>query len=134
MPTRDPWSSDTAQPLGDARLQLTAIPSHPYALLTSRGKDHEVSVSQLLDLSLRALQAAARLEGSVRGMAVDAAEEALTELAGQTVAVCPSCDGEVFDFDGFGVLAHEDCGWCSHPAIDDGQCGICDAVIDTDPS
>lgn len=46
-------------------------------------------------------------------------------------AQCPKCGASVPDFDGFGVLAHikpaypDGCGYCSHPAIDDGVCGIC---------
>jgi hypothetical protein len=34
----------------------------------------------------------------------------------------------VDDFDGFGVLAHAACGYCSHPSRDDGVCGICGDV------
>jgi hypothetical protein len=35
----------------------------------------------------------------------------------------------------FGVLAHiapmpKPCGYCSHPSIDNGRCGICQAVIE----
>lgn len=45
---------------------------------------------------------------------------------------CPQCGAWVTDYDGFGVLAHlgpDGCGYCSHPAIDDDVCGICEARI-----
>lgn len=48
---------------------------------------------------------------------------------------CPQCLAWVEDFDGFGVLAHlprdhaDGCGYCSHPAIDDDVCGVCEATI-----
>lgn len=38
---------------------------------------------------------------------------------------CPNCHAMIEDFDGFGVLAHEECGYCSHPSRTDGVCGIC---------
>lgn len=44
---------------------------------------------------------------------------------------CPRCGAWELDYDGFGVLAHvtpaypDGCGYCSHPSIDDGMCGIC---------
>jgi hypothetical protein len=46
-------------------------------------------------------------------------------------AECPKCGQWVTDWDGFGVLEHvgpsyaNPCGYCSHPSIDDGVCGIC---------
>ncbi|NIR28730.1 MAG: hypothetical protein GWN84_05320 [Gammaproteobacteria bacterium] len=46
-------------------------------------------------------------------------------------AQCPRCGRWEWDYDGFGILAHctpgyeHGCGYCSHPAIDDGVCGIC---------
>lgn len=33
------------------------------------------------------------------------------------MSVCPSCGTEVEDLDGFGVLAHDECGYCSHPSM-----------------
>lgn len=41
------------------------------------------------------------------------------------IEVCPNCGEWVEDFDGFGVLTHEACGYCSHPASlvnEDGTC------------
>ena len=48
----------------------------------------------------------------------------------QPTSPCPQCKAEVPDFDGFGVLAHDACGYCSHPAMDQDEhgrwlCGIC---------
>lgn len=40
-------------------------------------------------------------------------------------SLCPKCHEWVDDFDGFGVLAHDKCGYCSHPSITGGVCGIC---------
>ena len=40
---------------------------------------------------------------------------------------CPSCGEWIEDFDGFGVLAHEECGLCYHPDIYDEVCIICGA-------
>ncbi|KKM72074.1 hypothetical protein LCGC14_1424150 [marine sediment metagenome] len=56
----------------------------------------------------------------------------------QPTMTCPKCHAEIEDFDGFGVLAHDECGYCTHPARDgkviDGQhvwvCGICGDVED----
>jgi hypothetical protein len=51
-------------------------------------------------------------------------------------ALCPACGEWVPDHDGFGVLAHlgpgyaNPCGYCSHPSIDSGVCGICQLVVD----
>lgn len=42
-----------------------------------------------------------------------------------TIAICPKCFGEVQDFDGFGVLCHDVCGYCSHPSITGGRCDSC---------
>lgn len=44
---------------------------------------------------------------------------------------CPRCGRWEPDYDGLGVLAHiqpayeHGCGYCSHPCIDDGRCGLC---------
>jgi hypothetical protein len=50
---------------------------------------------------------------------------------------CPKCGVLVPDHDGFGVLAHiapmeNPCGYCKHPSVTDGVCGICKAVIEGD--
>lgn len=48
-------------------------------------------------------------------------------------AQCPRCGRWEWDYDGFGILAHttpayeRGCGYCSHPSIDNGTCGICGA-------
>lgn len=41
---------------------------------------------------------------------------------------CPKCSQWLDDHDGFGVLAHGKCGYCSHPSTIDGTCGICGAL------
>jgi len=46
---------------------------------------------------------------------------------------CPRCGAWVEDFDGFGVLAHEACGYCSHPSGYGGVCQICGGN-DEDPT
>lgn len=38
---------------------------------------------------------------------------------------CPSCGAWVDDLDGFGVLFHEECSYCSHPDVYGGICQIC---------
>lgn len=42
---------------------------------------------------------------------------------------CPKCKAEMPDFDGFGVLYHEACGFCRHASIDDGRCNFCKQVV-----
>lgn len=48
---------------------------------------------------------------------------------------CPKCGLWEDDFDGVGILAHtrpafpNGCGWCSHPSITDGVCGLCEAKV-----
>lgn len=44
-------------------------------------------------------------------------------------ATCPKCGAERDDFDGFGVLCCSTCGYCKHPSITDGICGLCGAAI-----
>ena len=38
---------------------------------------------------------------------------------------CPKCGSLVEDLDGFGVLIHDECGYCSHPDSYDGRCRHC---------
>ena len=38
---------------------------------------------------------------------------------------CPRCGDWVEDCDGFGVLCHVRCGYCSHASVDGGVCGLC---------
>lgn len=38
---------------------------------------------------------------------------------------CPRCGRWIEDMDGFGVVRHESCGYCSHISIDGGVCGLC---------
>ncbi len=50
---------------------------------------------------------------------------------------CPQCKKLVADHDGFGVLAHvapmpDACGYCTHPSISDGVCGICQLAMVSD--
>ena len=40
-------------------------------------------------------------------------------------SMCPKCGIWVEDHDGFGVLAHGECGYCSHPSSTGGVCDIC---------
>jgi len=58
----DHWSHDTAQPLGDGRVQITAIPESKTALLTVCGKDHDLTPDECREMALRLLQAAERIE------------------------------------------------------------------------
>lgn len=43
-------------------------------------------------------------------------------------AQCPSCGAWVDDLDGFGVLVHDGCGYCSHPDIYGDTCTACGEV------
>lgn len=38
---------------------------------------------------------------------------------------CPKCGAEQEDFDGFGVLYCEKCGYCTHASVDGNVCGLC---------
>lgn len=48
---------------------------------------------------------------------------------GTSTATCPNCGEEVEDLDGFGVLVHEECGYCSHPDIEGVVCQCCHRVV-----
>lgn len=41
------------------------------------------------------------------------------------IVACPQCGAEQEDFDGFGVVHCEACGYCIHPSCTNGICGIC---------
>jgi len=41
------------------------------------------------------------------------------------IMTCPKCGAEYEDFDGFGVLYCEKCGYCIHASISDGHCDYC---------
>lgn len=43
---------------------------------------------------------------------------------------CPKCREWVPDYDGFGVLAHGACGFCSHPSQTGGICDVCKEDIE----
>lgn len=46
------------------------------------------------------------------------------------LSACPKCGGLVEDpDDGFGVLFHDECGYCSHPDAYGGACSNCGATI-----
>ena len=50
---------------------------------------------------------------------------------------CPQCGRWEPDLDGFGILAHvkpaypAGCGYCEHPSIDGGVCGICGLLVES---
>lgn len=46
------------------------------------------------------------------------------------LSTCPKCGALVEDLDGFGVLAHDACGYCSCPSIDGDTCSICGKTAD----
>lgn len=48
-------------------------------------------------------------------------------MISEPTATCPRCKAEVVDMDGFGVLIHDDCGYCSHPSITGDTCDSCNA-------
>ena len=50
----------------------------------------------------------------------------------ETLSVCPKCEALVEDLDGFGVLFHDGCGYCSHPDVYDGACRACGAALNGD--
>lgn len=52
-------------------------------------------------------------------------EELRDRIAEGELSVCPKCGGYVEELDGFGVLAHDRCGYCSCPSIDGDTCSIC---------
>jgi primosomal protein N' len=49
----------------------------------------------------------------------------LGDIEGDEQTQCPNCGAWVADFDGWGVLAHGECGYCSHPSSTGGVCDIC---------
>lgn len=42
---------------------------------------------------------------------------------------CPKCLADYIDYDGFGVLYCERCGYCKHASIIDGKCLCCGQSI-----
>lgn len=48
------------------------------------------------------------------------------------MSMCPKCLEWLEDLDGFGILSHEKCGYCSHPSLTDGKCDICGEVKEAD--
>jgi len=42
---------------------------------------------------------------------------------------CPKCGQWLRDYDGMGVLAHDECGYCSHPSSMGGICDFCGEEI-----
>jgi RNA polymerase subunit RPABC4/transcription elongation factor Spt4 len=45
-------------------------------------------------------------------------------MAKEDTTLCPRC-GAVVPADDVGCIRHAACGYCKHPARDDGVCGIC---------
>lgn len=44
-------------------------------------------------------------------------------------AKCPRCGAMHIDYDGFGVLYCEHCGYCKHPSITAGVCNLCSREV-----
>ena len=38
---------------------------------------------------------------------------------------CPQCHVEQVDYDGFGILFCDECGYCTHAAQTGGKCDLC---------
>lgn len=51
------------------------------------------------------------------------------ELAEGPEMQCPQCGGWIPDYDGFGVLYHALCGYCTHPSIIDNVCDCCGQIL-----
>lgn len=47
---------------------------------------------------------------------------------------CPKCGKPVEDLDGFGVLIHDECGYCSHPDVYGDVCRACGTGVVTPPA
>lgn len=45
------------------------------------------------------------------------------------MTTCPKCGAEEEDFDGFGFLYCEACGYCTHASIDGDVCGLCSKTL-----
>lgn len=45
------------------------------------------------------------------------------------VMTCPQCGVDMLDFDGFGCLIHDECGYCSHPDVYGDECRACGEVV-----
>jgi len=44
---------------------------------------------------------------------------------------CPKCRKRMLDYDGFGCVRHEECGYCAHGSVDDGgRCRICGELLE----
>lgn len=49
----------------------------------------------------------------------------MTENEAPDQSLCPKCGEWVDDWDGFGVLFHEACGYCAHSSVTGGVCELC---------
>lgn len=58
----------------------------------------------------------------------DSAPDYWETVFDQPTMTCPKCMATLPDFDGFGVLAHDACGYCTHPSLSGGVCEICRTV------
>jgi hypothetical protein len=58
----------------------------------------------------------------------------MTDIDEMPKTQCPKCREWVDDFDGFGVLIHDECGYCCHPSASkkDGnwKCDHCKTVLE----
>lgn len=52
--------------------------------------------------------------------------------AAAPLLACPACGVETPDFDGFGVLFCDRCGYCRHPAITGDRCDLCGRPVNFD--
>ena len=57
-------------------------------------------------------------------------EESL-EMPPVPMMQCPQCEEWMEDMDGYGCLAHDACGYCSHPSITGDTCDICGIADET---
>lgn len=76
-----------------------------------------------------------RFEGLASGcrIGLEVIDKALVPMTDEPldpapISVCPKCGALVEDLDGFGVLAHDECGYCSHFDVYGNACRVCGAT------
>jgi hypothetical protein len=65
------------------------------------------------------------LANAIRALPIPAAQ---AHEEAQPMVACPKCGREYQDFDGFGVVFCESCGYCRHFSRDNGKCNYCGNV------